>query len=235
MSPSKKKRIDLLDGWRTVAVLTMVVWHVLWDMTAMFGMLPSDFMRRDNVQLTRYFIVFSFLLLSGISCHFSRSNIRRGLQTAGCAAVITLVTYLIGDPAKFGILHLFAACMLLYGWLGKWFAKIPDLWAGGLSLGVFCVLWIWLDTFRVGFDWLFPLGFRSIYFYSSDYYPVLPWFFLFLFGTVLGRRIAADDGRWKEIALPRAITWPGRHALLIYMLHQPLIVAVLTLVQKAAA
>ena len=144
MSPSKKKRIDLLDGWRTVAVLTMVVWHVLWDMTAMFGMLPSDFMRRDNVQLTRYFIVFSFLLLSGISCHFSRSNIRRGLQTAGCAAVITLVTYLIGDPAKFGILHLFAACMLLYGWLGKWFAKIPPrsaLESRRVSLGAH-----WVDS-----------------------------------------------------------------------------------------
>ena len=234
MSPNKKKRVELLDLWRTVAVLTMVVWHVLWDMTAMFGMLPPDFMRRDNVQLTRYFIVFSFLLLSGISCRFSRSNIRRGWQTACCAMVISLVTTIIGDPAKFGILHLFASCMLLYGWLGKWFERIPDLWAAILSGSIFCVLWVWLDTFRVSFDWLFPLGFRSIYFYSSDYYPVLPWVFLFLFGTVLGRRVAASDGAWKSVSVPSVLTWPGRHALLIYMLHQPLIVLVLTIVQKAA-
>ena len=66
MSPSKKKRIELLDLWRTSAVLVMVVWHTLWDMTDLFGMLPSEFMRRDNVQLARYYIVFSFLLLSGI-------------------------------------------------------------------------------------------------------------------------------------------------------------------------
>ena len=235
MSPSKKKRIDLLDGWRTVAVLTMVVWHTLWDMTDMFAMLPAGFMFRDGVQLVRYFIVFSFLLLSGISCRFSRSNVRRGWETAGCAVVITVVTYIIGDPAKFGILHLLACCMLLYGWLGKWFEKLPDCWAAALSLGLFSVLFVWLDSFRVGFDWLFPLGIRSVYFYSSDYYPLLPWVFLFLFGTVLGRWVAVDTGRWKEIALPRALTWPGRHAMLIYMLHQPLIVAVLTVFQKIAA
>jgi len=235
MSPSKKRRIELLDLWRSVAVVTMVVWHTLWDMTDMFGMLPPDFMKQDNVQLTRYFIVFSFLLLSGISSHFSRSNVRRGWQAAMCAMVISIVTYAIGDPAKFGILHLFAGCMLLYGWLGRWFEKLPDIRAGVLSLGIFLVLWSWLDTFRVSFDWLFPLGFRSIYFYSSDYYPLLPWFFLFLVGTVLGRRVAAGNGSWKAITLPRWLTWPGRHALLIYMLHQPLIVAVLTVIQKAAA
>lgn len=235
MSPSKKKRIDLLDLWRTAAVVTMVVWHTLWDMTAMFGMLPSGFMKQEGVQLVRYFIVFSFLLLSGISCRFSRSNIRRGLQTAFCAVVVSLVTTFLGDPAKFGILHLLACCMLLYGWLGKWFEKLPDLWAAVLSGGIFCILWVWLDTFRVGFDWLFPLGFRSIYFYSSDYYPILPWLFLFLFGTVLGRRVLCSDGRWKSVTVPRFLTWPGRHALLIYMLHQPLIVAALTIVEKAAA
>lgn len=216
-------------------MVTMVVWHTLWDMTDMFGMLPPDFMKQDSVQLVRYFIVFSFLLLSGISCRLSRSNVRRGLQTAACAVVITLVTALIGDPAKFGILHLLACCMLLYGWQGKRWEKIPETAAMVLALGCFVLLFCWLDSFRVGFDWLFPLGFRSRFFYSSDYYPLLPWLFLFLAGTVLGRRVAVSEGKWKTVPLPGWLTWPGRHALLIYMLHQPLIVAVLTAVQKIAA
>ena len=56
-----------------------------------------------------------------------------------------------------------------------------------------------------------------------------------LAGTVLGRRVAVSEGAWKTVTLPGWLTWPGRHALLIYMLHQPLIVAVLTAVQKIAS
>lgn len=229
MSPSK--RVDLLDGWRTLAVLTMVVWHTLWDMSTMFGLLPARLMWQPVPQLVRHFIVFSFVLLSGIACRYSRSNKRRGLQTAVCALVISAVTAIAGDPVKFGILHLLACCMLLYAAFGKWFESLPELPAGAVCLALFGLLWLWLNDLWVGVDWFFPLGFRSEGFYSADYYPLFPWLFLFLLGSLMGRRIRESEGAWKRLALPRWLTWPGRHALAIYVVHQPVILGALTLLR----
>ena len=88
----------------------------------------------------------------------------------------------------------------------------------------------------VAWRWLYPLGLKYPGFYSSDYYPVFPWAFLFLLGFCLGRRMAA---RREELPLlsahfPPALTFAGRHSLLIYLVHQPLFWGVLTLLQKMA-
>ena len=127
MNPSVKPgRVELLDAWRASAVIVMVFWHLCWDLT-MYGTLPARVMFEQPMLGIRYYIICSFVLLSGISCRFSRSNARRGLQTLLCAAAVTLVMYLIGDPVWFGVLHLLGCCMLLYACLGKYFEKLPDL------------------------------------------------------------------------------------------------------------
>ena len=72
------------------------------------------------------------------------------------------------------------------------------------------------------------LGFPPADFYSTDYFSLLPWFFLFLTGYFL-RRVQLDRQARPErdIRLPVFSTL-GRHSLLIYLVHQPLVFGLLT-------
>ena len=72
------------------------------------------------------------------------------------------------------------------------------------------------------------LGFPPADCYSTDYFSLLPWCFLFLTGYFL-RRVQLDRQARPErdIRLPVFSTL-GRHSLLIYLVHQPLVFGLLT-------
>ena len=214
-STSDKKRIDILDGWRTLAVLLMVVWHLLYDLRQQrIGVIiPTAYPWR----LIRCAAVHSFLFLAGISCNLSKNNRRRGVRLCLCALCVNAVMLFI-DPVVFGILHLIAVCILLWAWL----KPEPKVWKGLLCLAVFAALYPWLPDVRVDFDALFWLGLRSEEFYSADYYPLLPWSLLFFAGGHLGPRLCE---KLRGVSLPSWCTWVGRHALLIYAVHQPILLA----------
>jgi uncharacterized membrane protein len=68
------------------------------------------------------------------------------------------------------------------------------------------------------------LGFPPAGFLSSDYFPLIPWLFLFLCGYFLYR---LREGRWQEFPplhwrVP-GLDWLGRHSLTVYLLHQPIL------------
>ncbi len=218
--PAGTSRVRLLDTWRGAAVLTMLGWHLAWDLM-MFGVFPRDMMFVQPAVGVRYFIICSFTLLAGISCRYSRSNARRGLQTLGCALAVSLVTYLIGDPVIFGVLHMLGCCMLLYALTGRYFEKLPQLPAAAVCFVLFLALHRICYGIRVRTPGLWMFGFRTREFYSADYYPLFPWLFLFLDGAVLGGRIRASDGAWKRAPGLAPLNWLGERALWIYMLHQP--------------
>ena len=76
MNPSVKPgRVELLDAWRASAVIVMVFWHLCWDLT-MYGTLPARVMFEQPMLGIRYYIICSFVLLSGISCRFSSTTVR---------------------------------------------------------------------------------------------------------------------------------------------------------------
>ena len=82
----------------------------------------------------------------------------------------------------------------------------------------------WTARAAVSVTWLYPLGLTAPGFHSADYFPLLPWFFLFLIGTVFGGWcLAHRDNRILTAPLPGPLTWPGQHSLLIYVLHQPVL------------
>ena len=73
------------------------------------------------------------------------------------------------------------------------------------------------------------LGFMPKDFFSTDYFPLLPWLFLFWAGYFLhfcmGR--ARMEPLRRSVCAP--LGWLGRHSLGIYLLHQPVIYGVLLL------
>ena len=93
--------------------------------------------------------------------------------------------------------------------LGSWFG-IP---------GVFSLS---LPENLVDISWLYPLGIgRGV---GADYFPLLPWFFCFLAGSFVG--VWAEAGRfpgWMYKSRLPWLPWIGKHTLVIYVAHQPVL------------
>ena len=178
----KQNRIQLMDALRGLAVLLMVVHHFLYDLCAFCGA-PWWLFTNPVFDVLHYIFAGVFILLSGVSSNFSRSNVKRGLKALGVAVVITVVTVWMHMDIWFGVLHLLAVCMLFYGLTRKFWEKLPrwvvpvftvagTVLTGSLAEGRFTdIPHLWM------FGWITPD------FYSSDYFPLLPWSFVFLFGT----------------------------------------------------
>ncbi len=227
-SAPEPARIPWLDAWRGIAVLVMIGWHFCWDLR-MTGLAPGLRMGGPLAAAVRIFIAASFVLLAGVSCRFSRSNARRGLRTLGCAAAVTLAPWLAGSPVWFGILHLLGCCMLLYAWLGPRLEKLPELPAAAVWLALFLLFYGVCFRVRVSVPGLWMFGFRTETFRSADWYPLFPWLFLFLAGAVAGGRIRRSGAAWTRRPASPILTWPGRRALWIYLIHQPVLLGLLAL------
>ena len=168
-----------------------------------------------------------FVILAGVSSHFSRSNLKRGVKVLACAAVITVVTVLIQMDILFGVLHLLAVCMIFYGLTRPLWDKLPS-WAL-LMLSIVGLLATRHMEYGIPTDkpWLWMFGWVTESFYSTDYFPLLPWGFVFLFGVWAGRYIKAGKlPQWCYAVRSRRLAAVGRHSLVIYMLHQPVVYAI---------
>ena len=150
---------------------------------------------------------------------------------------MTLVTYLIAvwfhlfDPSDaiiFGILHCLAVSMLLYGAVFKNVSAAANALCGATVIGLAALLPILKEGLLIRSDWLIPLGLPSPSFSSLDYFPLVPWFGVFLIGAALGKTVYASKRSLLPWRLPQTfVNFAGRHSLLIYIVHQPLIMGVL--------
>lgn len=218
------ERVAMLDILRGVSVFLMVIHHFLYDLVA-FCSAPVWLFKNPVFQELHYFFAGLFVLLSGIACRFSHSNLLRGAKLLGIALALSAVTILIDMPILFGVLHLLSVCMLLYGFFGKRLEALPRfvepilyalLFGGSLLL---C-----RAANPVPFPFLFPLGFVPSGFYSADYFPLFPWMFVFFLGAWLGGFIRA--GAFPALfyrAKPHFFAFLGRHALIVYLVHQPVL------------
>ena len=219
----KKQRIELMDALRGLAVILMVIHHFLYDLAAFCGA-PWWVFSNPVFNVLHYIFAGLFILLSGVSSNFSRSNTIRGLKALGCAVVITVVTVWMDMDIWFGILHLLGTCMVVYGLTRKFWEKlpawvIPVLSAVGVVLTAHLVGGVPTDKTYL---WMFGWTYEG--FYSSDFFPLLPWCFVFLFGTWLGRYIKEGKfPRWFYEARAPRLAAVGRHSLVIYVLHQPVL------------
>ena len=104
-----------------------------------------------------------------------------------------------------------------------------------LILGVLCIIiGVFLRiTVVVDFPWLLWLGFVPSHFYTLDYFPLLPWFGVVLIGIFLGNSLYQNNKRkfslkdHSQFIVNRGVCFLGRHSLIIYLLHQLIIVGLL--------
>lgn len=219
------KRIELMDATRGLALCLMVLHHGLYDLCAFCG-LPWVWFYHPVLVLLHYIFAGLFILLSGISSNFSRSNVRRGLKALAVSLGITLVTYIIKMPVYFGVLHLLGSCMLLYGLTERFWRRLPAPVIPVLcGTGILCTARL-VNGYPTEIPHLWMLGLTTADFYSSDYFPLLPWSFVFLLGAWAGHYIRLGLlPRWFYEAKAPRLAAVGRRSLLIYVLHQPILYA----------
>jgi uncharacterized membrane protein len=214
--------IDLLRG---IAILLMVVFHLLYDL-AEFYHFPIDY-SHGLVYYTGKTSAALFILVAGASSSFSRNNLRRGLKVFSLGILIFAVTSVLlpGSNIIFGILQFLGVSMLLF----PLYQKLPGYALTALGTAVL-ITGLYASRLTMPNNWLAPIGLLGQNFYSVDYYPVLPWFGVFLFGAALSKLLYKKKKSLFRFDLNyNPLVLLGRFSLPVYLAHQPLILIILFL------
>ncbi len=229
-----------IDAFRGIAIIMMIVYHGFFDLNYFkikeipIDSLPWWLLARSTATI--------FIFLVGISLAISYSRVKdksdknlwkkyffRGLKIFGYGLLITGMTYffLKEGTVVFGILHFIGVAVILGYFALKYKLYNPVL--AGLIIG----FGLFLNSLQAEYNWLLWLGIRSGSFYSVDYFPLFPWLGVMLLGLWAGS-IFFKDGRRiyrerKDSLISRPLSFLGRNSLLIYLLHQPILILIIWL------
>lgn len=238
--PKKPRRIHFIDEVRGFSILIMVIYHALfvigWLLHISWG--QGVYLFFNPLQ---DFFDAVFIFICGISCHLSHSNWKRGgmLALIALGITVTLWFFMPDEIILYGILHFLATAILLFALLRPLLSKISPI--AGIAL-CFVLFWLtyWVPAYHgsvFGIEglfewpvpsiltqqtWLYPIGFG--YVPCADYFPVLPWIFCFFAGTFVGKW--AKENRFPAWTYRRRVPFfslVGKHTLLIYIVHMPVI------------
>lgn len=246
------KRFERLDDIRGITLLSMILFHAVWDLVYIFDVNWSWFYT-DMAFLWQQSICWTFIILSGFCWSLGRRKLRRAFIVFGAGALISLVTeiFMPAQRIRFGILTFLgvAALMLIFlekllkkivPWQGFAFACLAFVLLYGLNdgyIGIFRFAKLYRlpgGVYQLG-DFGTFLGFTESSFYSSDYFSLIPWIFLYLAGYFLYGMGMKRDGL---ATLAEKKSWGcfwnilGKKSLWIYMLHQPVVYGVLWALDK---
>jgi uncharacterized membrane protein len=233
----EQPRLRLFDTIRGFSVVSMVGFHLCYDLVFLAG-IDIAWFHPPLQDMWRASISWTFLLVAGCMCCFSRDNLRRAIRYGALAAGIFVATSIasVDAPINFGIIYCMAACTFVQWALQRMGCK-PYGPVAACALGLCFVLCLNLSRGYVGVGpasirlpsalfatpWLSWLGFPGPGFVSSDYYPLLPFVLLYLCGSSLG-------WWWKDRGFPDVFTKGfapleavGRHPLEVYVAHQPIL------------
>lgn len=246
MEQDTRRRIVLLDEIRGVMIFCMIFYHAFYNLAFLLDLDAGYWLWAFFTPVEPLFAGL-FILLSGMNCNLSHNNWLRGIKLMGIALAISVITILFvkNEAIYFGILHLLSVSMVLYGLLQKWLARWPvwpltalwlvlfwftyhmeDRWLGFLGLRIHLPD-AWYQN-----PYLFPFGIATDTFFSSDYFPIFPWIFLFFAGAFFGRWFF--QRKLPEFWYRRHVGFfavMGKYALWIYVLHQPVLYAVTALLE----
>ena len=230
-----------MDAARGVAIAMMVVYHLMYDLDY-FGGYPiestSGFWARFADATAGAFL---FLVGVSLAISYSRASasrpgrslfgkyLLRGLRILAYALALTAVFLLLGmGVVAFGILHLIGVSIILaYPLLRYRFANLIL----GLSL-IAVGLYMRIEGLSSESPWLLPFGVVPENLVMPDYRPLLPWFGVVLLGVFAGNVVYGGGRRpalfaGKAPAPARPLLPLGRNSLFIYLVHQPILIALL--------
>ncbi len=252
-----EKRLTEIDLLRGIAVIFMMLDHFMFNV---WGLMPFVFLDFPNAEwygfyslalnywnwgvrtIVRYVIIFIFLALTGVSCSFSKSNLKRGVKLLIVALLLTLATYVLSLVMNdvdmiisFGILHCIAVILLLVALVEKFTSNKFVYLIIGLAFMIFGAFFLKEvpvsynsgNFFRLFFEQLIGLIMLgpdsfSLFFYGGQIF----------IGVFLGKLLYKErkplliKGEYKN----NLVTLVGRHSLLFYVLHQVVITVVLAII-----
>jgi len=240
------KRYALPDIFRGLTLLSMLAYHTAWDMVYIFGN-DWDWFKGNEAYIWQQSICWSFILLSGFCWSFGRKKWKRGLTVFCGGLLISLVTmiFMPENRVLFGVLTLLGSSMLIMIPLEKVLRKVNPY------MGLMCTFFLFLYTKDISYghlgwrefgyirlpkEWYSNLfsafwGLPAGEFYSSDYFGIIPWLFLFVTGYFLYR--VFEKRKWMDVlkvGKVKPLEVLGKNSLLVYMVHQPLVYGVLMVV-----
>ena len=239
------KRIELLDELRGFAIAAMIIHHTFLDIGDVLGY-EWGYTVFDKLCAFQPVFWGIFIIVSGICSRLSRNCIKRGFIVLAAGLVVTLVTAVImplfgmtGAEIYFGILHCLGCCMIITGLLMPLIKKTNTLLGLVVTASLFALTYtvssgsllfglVKLPASLYTTNLTAPLGFFSSTFHSADYFALLPWLFMFLFGAFIGKY--ASDGAFPELTYKKhgkIFAFMGRYSLWFYLAHQVVIYAVL--------
>jgi uncharacterized membrane protein len=233
---AKPNRIPLVDLLRGVALIAMTGFHFSWDL-GMFRLIDPAVMFEPGARWTARVIAGSFLFITGFSLFLAhgqglkaRGYFIRLAQIGGAAAIISVATRIATPEAFifFGILHQIAFATIA----GLLFLRLP--WWITAAAGFFVLLsGPWLQTPALDAPIWWWTGLSEVIPISNDYVPVFPFFGMVLLGIAAASLMTAT-GSMEAIAKPKLDALParflrflGRHSLVYYLLHQPIMIGLL--------
>jgi uncharacterized membrane protein len=232
MAVNSGERLAVNDLARTVALVGMAVFHFAFDLE-LFGWLEPGTTVSGGWAVFARLVAGSFLFLSGVSLVLAHGGAirwpgvwRRLGKLAAAAALVTGATYLAFPQAFvfFGILHSIALCSLI----GLGLIRVPGVMLLALAVAVVVVdRTVMLEALNS--RWLAWTGLNSVNPWAVDFVPVFPWLGAVLAGMGFGK-LAEAAGLWGRLRAVQAgpwlrrLAWPGRHSLVIYLVHQPVLI-----------
>lgn len=234
----EKYRYALLDTVRGATLVSMIFYHTTWDFVNLFNK-SWPWYQAMGGYLWQQSICWIFIFLSGFCWILGRRPLKHGLMVFAAGAGVSVFTgvFLPQNRIIFGILTLLGTSMLLMIPLAHVLKRLPA--ASGLACSMMLVVlthgvshgylgiggWRLVSLPQAFYRSYFTayLGFPAPDFFSIDYFPLMPWFFLFAAGYFSSRIVF--ERHWERHLRPglAALSFFGKHSLLIYMLHQPVI------------
>lgn len=236
-----------IDTLRGVAIVMMIIFHLMWDLWA-YQVMPDlilyagfwKYFQRTTASLFIVLVGVSMTVsyrrarLSGTTDGLFRKFLVRGLRIIGIGVALAVGMWFFGNGfAHMGVLQLIGFSIIAgYPFLRfKWLNLV--LWMVFNAVG-----WLFIVISNLGMvetQWLVFFGLTPRTYAPPDFFPIFPWFGVVLLGIFIGNMAYDDNGRrfplpdWGNFLPFYWLQFLGRHSLLIYVIHQPALVVILTL------
>lgn len=216
-------RIDELDSLRATALGMMLVSNFVTDLDY-FGIM--EVVKGDQWWWLARVTAFLFVSISGVSYFLAHQKeydftktFDRTKRLILFAFLITIVTYIFEPSAyvRFGVLHLLALASII---------AFPVARKPAYALGIGIVLLLIPLSSNSILVWF---GLQETGTFAVDYFPLNPWLGIFFICLAISSQIYPDGKPLFNFKWPERWLWFGRNTLIIYVIHQPILIGILIL------